>query len=308
MTCGWRPRCGNEPSGTGARAQPILVLRPDTPAELARLYDEIEAHGPGSRGCTWLEAAHSADTDAWDAAWLTLAMQLNHRREALRSRLGGLVLVLPSRLKPAIQQTCSDLWSIIDFLAEPVIAGGGLPIGQTVASKSSTVVTIAPAEGRMTSGQDPEWNNEVAVLVAMSDDELVAGSLGRLEAAIDRARYADDRDALATLLTRRAQARLADRDRAGARSDLEELLDLPGLSWERQRSAFESAYDVTTAMADWEAADRLTAAWVKQAEQLYAQIGGPQEARDLSLVRNKVGKARKAKKSRRPRRIRRFFS
>jgi hypothetical protein len=75
---------------------PLTILQPATPAELAKLLDELEARGAAPHGCTWVAAPQMAD-DEWLAAWRVFLLAMNHRRDVLRARLGGLVIPAPLR-------------------------------------------------------------------------------------------------------------------------------------------------------------------------------------------------------------------
>lgn len=80
------------------RAQPLVILQPGTPCELAELLDELETGGAAPPGCTWVGAPHLAG-DEWLAAWRAFLLSMNHRRDVLRVRLGGLVIAAPSAVK-----------------------------------------------------------------------------------------------------------------------------------------------------------------------------------------------------------------
>lgn len=102
--------------------EPFESIVPRTPSELAGLLTRVEAAPPPS-GCIWIEAVEqpklSVNDLSWIEGWARLARALNHRRDALRRKLGGLVLVLPTAVKSIVMREASDLWSVRVYLAEP---------------------------------------------------------------------------------------------------------------------------------------------------------------------------------------------
>lgn len=104
--------------------QPFESVVPRTPSELAGLLTRVEAAPPPS-GCMWIEAVEQPEVSvnnlSWAEGWARLARALNHRRDALRRKLGGLVLVLPTAVKSIVMREASDLWSVRAYLAEPAI-------------------------------------------------------------------------------------------------------------------------------------------------------------------------------------------
>jgi tetratricopeptide (TPR) repeat protein len=89
------------------------VLRPTTPEDLERsLTQVVEA---GHSGAVWLEAIRDRSFAAgeWTRAWTYLVARANERRELVRQRLsGGLVLVAHPDVKFELRAGGPDLWSI----------------------------------------------------------------------------------------------------------------------------------------------------------------------------------------------------
>lgn len=103
--------------GLGRRGRALRLVRPTAPAELRleRILEQPEA------GCTWVEAIREprSRNAAWTEAWLQLILRANERRELLRGRLlGGLVLVMHPSLKPEVRAAGPDLWSVRSMVLE----------------------------------------------------------------------------------------------------------------------------------------------------------------------------------------------
>src|SRR5262245_8053392 len=212
------------------RAARFLRITPANPVELAHLVDRLDADAPGPPGCTWVEAVHVGKDliggGSWTDAWTTCLQELNHRRDTLRRRLGGLVIVAPPAAKRLAMTVSTDLWSVRDYLSElepTMLETGEAVSGQTLEpadERTRSGLDVPPLGGLpMDAGRSEMRQDEWTVLLAASDEDLTGSRSSRLETAIDSARAAGDGDVAGLLLLRRGTARML-ADPAGARDDL----------------------------------------------------------------------------------------
>ena len=198
---------------------PFLLLRPKTPFELANLLHTIEG-GPKPPGCTWVEAVHLPDSEAndsedsltWSSAWITLLQSLNHRRDTLRSRLGGLVLLCPPLVKSHAMQVSTDLWSVLAFLAEISESPDDV--------REDDIRAFSPADsdsaGSIISGSRPVYQadedlegdaiEDFSFLLEADDSSLVGPLRDRLSMRIEWALEHGHQQSAASLMRRRAVA------------------------------------------------------------------------------------------------------
>src|SRR5262249_18014269 len=101
------------------RVAPFVLLEPSSPAELPALLHVPEEHAaPPARPRGRLGGGAPGPGREWSEAWTAFLRSLNHRRDHLRDRLGGLVLIAPPGAKPAAQLESPDLWSVRDLLVD----------------------------------------------------------------------------------------------------------------------------------------------------------------------------------------------
>jgi len=154
---------------------PLRLLELRAAEDVERILKALLS-GPRPEGHVWVRAAGAED--AARAAWVNLHLRLNERREPLRQRLpGGLVLQAPRSWKAAAREAAPDLWSVRSLVLEP-----GAP---------------QPTPARLVEGPRSERVPEPV------DAELAETGLGK-------ALRAGDRVAEAMARTRLAQARLAE--------------------------------------------------------------------------------------------------
>ena len=278
----------------------LVSFRPQAPPELATLLDDLELQSPAPPGCTWVEAIHVASED-WKAAWTTFLQTLNHRRDTLRSRLGGLVLVAAPEVKPIAFRVATDLWSVRVFLAE-VAPGSAVPLepaGDTSMSPGSVLDLSWPRVSLH--GEEPpdeldeDAQLEVLRLLAKTDGDLVLGATeSRVAAAITGALSQGATSTAALLLLRRGQARLATGDHAGARDDLTAALECGGPA-ATTREALHLLVTLAASLGELDEALSLAERDVTIAEDLAERLGTPESQRDLSISLNNVAAIRRAR-------------
>lgn len=107
------------------RGAKLQLIRPQTPEQL-QLAALLEAAEGGA--CVWVESIYEPDAQsgAWTDQLMQLILRANERRELLRERLrGGLVLVMHPSLKPEVRAAGPDLWSIRAVVFELPAGTGG---------------------------------------------------------------------------------------------------------------------------------------------------------------------------------------
>ncbi|MGB3029328.1 MAG: tetratricopeptide repeat protein [Candidatus Microthrix parvicella] len=271
------------------RAEPFLELQPSSPEGLAASVSKIEADGYPPRGCTWVEAVHTGDGPGqslgWDAAWIDLLQSLNHRRDTLRSSLGGLIIVAPPSIKVHAMRVSTDLWSVRDFLVEvaPTV-GFTANVASSEPTAGPTTLSSVPLTLPPTTTPD---HDEIQTVLAMSDSALGGRASEQLNHLIEQAKQAGEGELLTALYERRGRVRLGN-DPAGARHDLRKvagsmpdqrgrLIVLEGL-----RALAASAGDADDALALSTEAEDL-------AERLAEQLGTPEALRDHSVSLDNLG-------------------
>ena len=278
----------------------LASFRPEAPPQLATLLDDLELQSPAPPGCTWVEAIHVASAD-WNAAWTTFLQTLNHRRDTLRSRLGGLVLVAAPEVKPIAVRVATDLWSVRVFLAE-VAPGSTVPLepaGNTSLNPGSLLDLSWPRGSLHAEGPPDELDEDVQLevlrLLAKTDGDLILGETkSRVAAAITRALSQGATSTASTLLLRRGEARLATGDDAGARDDLTEALKCGG-SDATSRKVLNLLVRLTASLGELDEARGLAEREVTIAEDLAGRLGTPESQRDLSISLDNVAAIRRAR-------------
>ena len=282
------------------RAQRFAAFTPESPQELAGLIDRLDAEAPEPPGCAWVEAIHVADP-RWDEAWGQLLQALNHRRDSLRGRLGGLVLAAPRPTKAAAQRLSSDLWSVRDLVLD-------LPVGTVLAGGRTPVEAPAGAPAREPAGPrsvgglslgdeatDSAAADEAVALLALAPDRLATTDRQRVVAAVAAARDHGDDQLAGVLLLALAGGYVEERDGAGARDLVRQVLALHRIDPPTRLRALRLGRDLAMMVADTEEAARLAGEGLELSERLAEQAGTPEALRDLSISLNKVGGVRRAR-------------
>jgi tetratricopeptide (TPR) repeat protein len=198
-----------------AKAEPFKQFSPATADELSALLEQLEEEAPAPLGCTWIEAVHLADP-AWEDAWSRFLQALNHRRDYLRDRLGGLVVVAPPAVKAYAQQYSADLWSVRDLLVElPTESLPELPtplLGDLTLPGEQRVSFRGLSYGEL----DPALADEVTAVLALPAEQLASSARGRAAELTDLARASGNNQLAAVLLLARARDYVDAEDAAAA--------------------------------------------------------------------------------------------
>ena len=108
------------------RAQRLRVIRPSSPDDFGSLLPALFEPESAQAGCVWIESIHTSsptrhasESGDWTLAWDSFLLRANERRDALRRRLdGGLILAAPPEVKPRVRDAAPDLWSIRSLVLE----------------------------------------------------------------------------------------------------------------------------------------------------------------------------------------------
>ncbi|MFP5347844.1 MAG: hypothetical protein ACLGIA_12565 [Actinomycetes bacterium] len=92
--------------------EPLLIRVARSAAELSGWTSGLVEQLCPPRGVTWLEGVPSSVDDEWADAWSRVLVVLNRQRDTIRSRAGGVVLVMPGALQSLPSHRASDLWSV----------------------------------------------------------------------------------------------------------------------------------------------------------------------------------------------------
>ncbi len=220
------------------RGRELHLLRPETPEQLR--LDAVLAQP--DVGCSWIAAIREPDArgGTWTDAWMQLILRGNERRELLRERLeGGLVLVLHPALKPEVRAAGPDLWSIRTAVFE--LPPGVQPTSiHTVQLPLATASTPRFVDTELLDADLARWPEIEATLpelerceALLALDERLRGTGRYDEAAAMSERLLSTMRTLAraqpeagrSLFTRALDARAADLANLGREADAVEILD-----------------------------------------------------------------------------------
>jgi len=267
-------------------AQPLTVLQPATPAELAELLDELETRGAAPPGCTWVAAPHLAD-DEWLVAWRTFLLALNHRRDVLRARLGGLVITAPPAVKVVAQRESPDLWSVRDLLIE-LAPRTMISDNAPESSRTGEQRHLPGAQGLPYESGDAELAEEAQVLLAMPVAELAGVARERISGAVHHAARRGDDQLAAVLLLAQSDGYRAAGDPAGALHLVQESLTLDGVEPRTREQLLDSGVRLALSISELELARQYAAESVTLTERR-ASPENLDAQRDLSISHEKLG-------------------
>ena len=277
-------------------AAPVNLVLAEAPSEVAAAADGL-ASWPPPPGLTWIEGslAPGREGDEWEEAWARLFAAMNHRRDTIRGRAGGVVVVVPDRYRALLPRVASDLWSVRgpsptvdetwsvappppdsappdpappDPAAALVAREGGSPGGAPLAGAGEEL--------------DDELARRASVLLAAPDPDPKEG-----RALVDDALAANHRQLAAVVLLALARR---ERDRARARAMLRRALELDGVEARTRLSLLEAVTGDALAVGDLEGAAQAAAESLGIARALASQAATPEARRDLSVSLNNVGR------------------
>ncbi len=287
-----------------ASVRSLETLRPRSPQELPDLLQRLLTEDSlQTSGCVWLEAVRSSGD--WKEAWTRLLHRSNERRDHLRRRLeGGLILVAPLDLKPLFRESAPDLWSIRNLVLEipalgrrhasqlPSLSPKKLPAQRGAKhSPSGTRHSIPTGSGNV-----EQKRSEATGLLKKANSYLAQQ---RTADAVVAARSAVDllsdnppsNPSLGESLYWLARAEQADGDLGAAEEHIWQALHVQPEGNDRQRLLWlELASQVSQAVGDWEKARTACLESVRFARcRLEEETESPQAMRDLSVSLEKLG-------------------
>ena len=260
--------------------QPLTVLTPATPDELANLLDELEQRGAAPPGCTWVAAPQLADEE-WLAAWRRFLLAMNHRRDVLRTRLGGLVIAAPPAVKPVAQRESPDLWSVRDLLVE-LTARRVVPDRAAVPRDRNEPRRTYSSQGLSYETADAELAEEAQVLLTMPVAELAGPARERASRAVHRARAQGEQQLAAVLLLAQSDGYDAAGDTAGALHLVQEALSLDAVELRTRERLVGSGVVLAMTLSELTLAREYANEWVALTKQLSA-TGDPEPLHDLAF-------------------------
>lgn len=274
------------------RAERFVEFRAEAPRELEQLLDAIEADGALPPGCTWVTAPLLPDPE-WLAAWRRLLLSLNHRRDVLRDRLGGLVIVAPAAVKVYAQRESADLWSVRDLLVELPVERPGVLDGRD-SWTPGRFDPHAPARSS-TAGlslgdtADEGLLDEVAALLALPLEELAGLARGRAAEATEAALAGGDGQMAAVLLLERALAAQEVGDNAGALDLVRAGSGLTGVDEPTSIELADAGRRIAEVLADPPTAHAFALESLRLTEAQNAREDDPVTMRELSDILDAVG-------------------
>ena len=239
------------------RAQRLRVIRPSSPDDFGSFLPALFEPESAQAGCVWIESIHTSsptrhtrESGDWTLAWDSFLLRANERRDAMRRRLdGGLILAAPPEVKPRVRDAAPDLWSIrslvLDLGPSSIASSGGvnrdslLPReihreADDLLSDASIDVEFGLAEAerivrRIEGAQSHSRHGLVRILLRAVEGLL---EQGKTQDAVDRAQNAvamlrgqsGGEHLLADALSSLSQAARADNDISVALKCLEESL------------------------------------------------------------------------------------
>ncbi len=269
-------------------AHPLTVLQPATPTELAGLLDELEVRGAAPPGCTWVAAPQLAD-DEWLAAWRTFLLAMNHRRDVLRARLGGLVIAAPPAVKVVAQRESPDLWSVRDLLVElaarPVVTRSA---GAPRSDAEPRQLGGTSSQGLSYESGDAGLAEEAQVLLAMPVAELAGPARERVSRAVHRAAERGENQLAAVLLLAQSDGYRAAGDPAGALHLVQEGLTLDDIEPRTRERLLNSGAELASTISEL----KLARQYAAESVELTGRRVSPEDPnahRDLSVSLVRLG-------------------
>jgi tetratricopeptide (TPR) repeat protein len=271
------------------RAERFVELRPRTPAEFTAMVESFEQQATAPAGCTMVIPPLTPAVE-WLDEWRRLLYLLNHRRDTLRRRLGGVVLVAPPAVKTIAQRETTDLWSIVDLLVElPSVTSAGPPDRQAELQHEPPDTPPGISVGGLSLGDAPEHLlDEASALLALPRDVLATTSRARATTAIHRAHDNGANQLAAVLLLAQADSYQQAGDRAAALDLLRSALQLVGVDRPTRIRLVDSAAELAFAMGDVDIAAEHASESVELEQSRVDQLGTPEALRDLSISLNKL--------------------
>jgi tetratricopeptide (TPR) repeat protein len=272
------------------RAEPVVTLRPRTPDEFAAMVASFERRAAQPPGCT-IVTPPRATTAEWLQVWRELLYLLNHRRDLLRRRLGGIVLVAPPAVKAIAQRETTDLWSVVDLLVElpaPPAGAVGHRLSEPAAGAADTTDSRLDVAGLDLGDVTDKLADEAAVLLALPREDLATAARARVTGAIGTAHAAGANQLAAVLLLAQADGYRLAGDFSGALGLLRVALQLDGVDDPARIRLVDSAAELAAAMGDLVAAAGYATESVELTRSRSDQLNTPQTLRDLSVSLNKL--------------------
>jgi len=236
-----------------SHARHVRTLRAETPDAIAQILEHLFAPDVRAADAIWVAAVRDLSSDrrqAWAAAWQEFFLRLNERRDRLRRELsGGLILELPSRLKPDVRNAAPDLWSIRALVLEPTAPAvqceaNRLPGPETRADRRPAPLSDLPDAVSATKRRLPEsasspLDDGVTARLREVEGLLVLDQPAKaIERAVQTVALLRERDdqhpMLINALSALARAEAADGDNAAALGHYCQVLQLAGDSDNRE--------------------------------------------------------------------------
>ena len=316
-----------------SRAQHLRVIRPSSPDDFGSFLPALFEPESAQAGCVWIESIHTSsptrhagESGDWTLAWDSFLLRANERRDALRRRLdGGLILAAPLEVKPRVRDASPDLWSIRSLVLElrpsSIASSGGVDRDAllprefrreagNVLSGASIDVEFGLAEAdriaRRIEGAQGQSRHGLARILLRAVEGLL--EQGKTQDAVERARKAvavlrgqsGGEHLLADALSSLSRAARADNDISVALECLEEslvlrrrLLDTYGETPQALRDlsiSLDHLGDVRRATGEVAAATAAYEESLTLRRRLVDAYGEtPQSLRDLSVSLDRLG-------------------
>ena len=300
-----------------ARASHLVVVSPQTPAAVVEEGTRaVLSPSAGAPACIWIDAVRrdtGAGATPWRDAIVSLVQRLNERREAIRRRhQGGLVIAVAPGLVDDVRTHAPDLWSVRQIVLD-VVAGAGT-VGMdssvgTAANERDAVVggtaidpdilleaATAPNRTRKDPGTEARLLAQAAIQLADANRFTEADDAARL-ALSEAARSGEERDAwLAEASYAKAYVDATDADVASARSWIDAAIrhyraagiNPPARSLDLRSELLIRLGDLAGAKTSYEESLELC-------RRLVESMGdSPERLRDVSISLNNVGGVRQA--------------
>ena len=320
-----------------SRAQHLRVIRPSSPDDFGSFLPALFEPESAQAGCVWIESIHTSsptrhagESGDWTLAWDSFLLRANERRDALRRRLdGGLILAAPLEVKPRVRDAAPDLWSIRSLVLElrpsRIASSGGVDRDAllprefrreagNVLSGASIDVEFGLAEAdriaRRIEGAQGQSRHGLARILLRAVEGLL--EQGKTQDAVERARKAvavlrgqsGGEHLLADALSSLSRAARADNDISVALECLEEslvlrrrLLDTYGETPQALRDlsiSLDHLGDVRRATGEVAAATAAYEESLALCRRLVDAYGEtPQALRDLSIILERLGGVRR---------------
>ena len=268
----------------------VLAGRGRDRCKLREMGPEILANAVKPPGLNWIEGVgEPTDANEWRDGWRSVLSWLNHHRDTMRGRVGGLVLVLPEWLSDEPSRVASDLWSVRNLVC--YLGNDDVRVSAPTASELPRLPAADAASShvglplRLTGEPIPEPTAGNTLARTDTDPESTRD-------LVARALKAGSLQLAAVGLLRLAEH---DQDRGRAGQTLGDALALGPIDPKTRVELLREQFRRQVEAGVWNSAETAAHESLAISRALNERLATPEALRDLSISLNNVGLVHRAR-------------